>query len=118
MSTVPIQIFQNGVSANGNGTAIQTDGIDSAIQVEIVESAGGTATVTFEGSFDAATNWYAVGYQQVNGVASPTRAATGISVTANSAKVYQILDPYPQLRARVSAVASSPTVTVRCYLVP
>lgn len=109
--------MQTAALANGNGTSLQAQGTDSAIQIEIVETAGGTATVTFEGSFDAGTNWYAVGYQQIDATASPTRAVTGVSVGASSAHVYQILDPYPQLRARISAIAGSGSVTVRAYTV-
>lgn len=117
MSGQTIQILQNAALANGNGTALSTDGIDSAIQVEIVESAGGTATVTFEGSFQGGT-WYAAGYQQVDAIAAPARAVTGVSVLANSSHVYQVLDPYPQLRARISSYAGAANVTVRAYLVP
>jgi hypothetical protein len=111
-----IQTLQSAAAANGNGTPAQTDGLDAAQQVEIVETNGGTCTVTFEGSFDGKfTNVYAIGYYQVDGTATLTRTVTGVSVTANSAHVYQLLDPYPQVRARISSVASTPSVTVRMY---
>lgn len=105
-----------GATANGNGLVLDASGIDGAIQVEIQETNGGTATVTFEGSFDG-TTWYAAGYQQVDAVASPARSVSGVSVLANSAHVYQILDPYPSLRARISSVASSPKIVARVYTV-
>ena len=103
-------------TANGNGSASDETLFLQAQVVEIAETNGGTATVTLEGSFDG-TNWYAAGYQQTNGTATLTRAATGISVTANSRNVYQVLDPYPQLRARISSIAGSANITAKLYSV-
>lgn len=108
--------MQAAATANGNGTAVPVDGCNGAQQVEIVESAGGTCTVTLQGSMDG-TNWYGVGYQQVDAVASPGRSVSGISVLANSKHVYQVLDPYRQLRAVISAISAA-TVTVSVYLLP
>ena len=110
------QFLQNAATANGNGTPVYVGGFTGAQQVEVRETGGGTCTLALQGSFDG-TNWYAAGYQQVDGVASPARATANISVTANMAHVYQVLDPYPQLRAVVSASASE-TVTVKLYMVP
>lgn len=104
-------------TVTGNGATASTAGYTGAIQVELVESAGGTATVYFEGSFDGGTNWYQVGFYQVDGNASLTRTAASVSVTANMKHVYQILDPYPQLRARISAISAA-SVLVRAYCVP
>lgn len=108
-----------GATANGNGTPAVVDGNTGAQQVEIVESGGGTCTVALQGAFDGSSGakWYAVGYQQIDAVATPTRAVANISVTANSAHVYQVLDPYAQLRAVISA-SSSETVTIRVYCIP
>ena len=108
----------NGAPATGNGNGVPFDSslFLQAQIVEIAETNGGTATVTLEGSFDG-TNWYAVGYQQTDATASLARAASGISVAANSRHVYQVLDPYPQIRARISGSASSPNVTVKMYAV-
>lgn len=103
-------------TANGNGTPADFSGVDGAAQVEVVESNGGTATLNLEGSFDG-TTWYAIGYQQIDNTASPARAVAAVSILANSSHVYQILDPYPQLRARLSSVATSPKVAIRAYLV-
>lgn len=111
-----IEYLQQGATANGNGTPVNTAGYTGAIQVEIQETAGGTCTVTLQGSFDG-TTWYAVGYQRVDAQATLTRAVTGISVTANLKAVFQVLDPYPELRAPVSASAAE-NVTVKAYLVP
>jgi hypothetical protein len=107
-----------GATANGNGTPALTDGFNGALQLEVVESGGGTCTLTLQGSFDGGSNWDAVGYQQVDGVATLARAVSALSVTANMKHVYQLLDPYPQVRAVVSAVAGGCAVMVRLYMVP
>ena len=103
-------------TANGNGSAADSSLFLQAQIVEISETNGGTATVTLEGSFDG-TNWYSVGYQQTDAISSLTRASGGISVTANSRHVYQVLDPYPQIRARISSLASSANITAKLYAV-
>lgn len=108
-ATVPATI-------NGNGMSGITAGFLGAQQVEIIESGGGTATVTLQGSMDG-TRWYTVGYQQVDAVAAPSRSVSPISVLANSAHVYQLLDPYEQVRAVVSAISGA-SVIARVYLVP
>lgn len=113
----PTTVLQNAATANGNGVAPDTSGFAGAQMIEIAETGGGTATVTIQGSFDG-TNWYSVGYQQVDATASPARATGGISVLANSRHVYQVLDAYPQLRAPVSAVAGGANVTVKSYMIP
>jgi hypothetical protein len=105
-----------GASANGNGSTLGVGGLDTAQQIEVAETNGGTCTRALQGSFDG-TNWYAIGYQQVDNTASPARAVANISVTANSRHVYQLLDPYLQVRAVISSVATSPSVTVRLYAV-
>lgn len=110
-----LQYFQQGATVDGSGTNLVEDGYGACF-VEIVESGGGTATVTFNGSFSG-VDWYAVGYEKVSATATPARAVTGISVTANSKAVYQILDRYPQLQAVISSSSGS-TVSVRAYFVP
>lgn len=111
-----IQVLQNAATTNGNGTSIEVEGFLAAQQIEVAESAGGTCTLALQGSFDG-TNWFAAGYQQIDNTASLTRAVANISVTASSRHVYQLLDPYPQVRAVVSAVAGGATVTVKLYAV-
>lgn len=105
-----------GATANGNGTSEYVGGFLGAQQVEIVESGGGTATIALQGSMDGVT-WYSMGYQQIDGQATLSRSVSAIAVAANSAHVYQLLDPYRQLRAVLSAVAGA-AVTARAYLVP
>ena len=100
-------------TANGNGTP--ADFLAGRAElVEVVESNGGTCTLTFEGSFDG-TNWYVVGFQPVGNQATLTRTVTPLSVTANLKQTYQILDNYPQVRARISSIAGSANVTVKLY---
>ena len=103
-----------GATLNGNGQTIDVLGAESAQQLEVQETAGGTATLTLQGSFDGNT-WYAAGYQQVDGIAAPTRSIAPIAIAANAKHVYQILDPYPQLQAVLSAVAGGATVIARVY---
>lgn len=112
-----ILVMQSSATTNGNGVAQDILGYNGALQVEILETTGGTATVALQGSNDE-SNWYAVGYQQVDGVTSPTRSVAAISVTANSAHVYQVLDPYCSLRAVISGIAGGATITARVYAVP
>lgn len=114
VSTTATVVLQAAATANGNGTPADVSGFLAAQQVEIVESAGGTATVTFEGSFDGAT-WYAIGYYKVDNAATLTRTVTGVSVSANTSHVYQLLDPYAQIRARISSAAGGVTVTVKLF---
>jgi hypothetical protein len=122
----PIKYFQGTLNADGtvtkastnnNGTQHTMQGYNGAIQMEVVESNGGTATLAFQGSFDS-TNWYAVGYYQVDNNASLSRSVSNVSVTANMKHVYQLLDPYPQVRAVLSSVASTPNIVVRAYCIP
>lgn len=110
-------IMQPAATANGNGTAVPVDGCNGAQQVEILESGGGTCSIALQGSLDGNT-WHTVGYQQVDATAAPARAVAGISVAANSAHVYQVLDPYRFLQAVVSSVSGGCVVTARVYLVP
>jgi hypothetical protein len=107
--------LQNAVTTAGNGAVASVSGYGGAQNVEIVEGQGGTATVTLQGSFDG-TNWYSVGYQQIDATASPARAVIGISVTSSSKGVYQVLDQYPMLRAVVSAVTGA-KITAKLYQV-
>jgi len=112
---VSTQVLQNAATANGNGVSAITNGYDQTIQMEVVEANTGTVTLNIEGSFDG-TNWYAVGYQQVDNTAAPTRAVAAIAVAQNTKHVYQVLDPYPLYRARLSSISSA-TVTVRVYCI-
>jgi hypothetical protein len=113
-------VMQQASAANGNGTAAQVSGLNGFQAVQIDNSdAAGTAAITIQGSFDG-VNWFAIGYQQVDGVAAPSRAVTGIAVAANSHHVYQLLDYYPQVRCVQSASAgfSGGGITCTHYGIP
>ena len=112
---IQILALQSAATANGNGTSANVDGFAGAVVVEVVETAGGTCTLNLEGSFDGST-WYALGYSQVDNIASPARAVAAIAVAASSSHVYNILDTYKLIRARISASGGeSLTVTLRAY---
>jgi hypothetical protein len=113
--TGKVFVLQNAATANGNGLNMPAVGETSNILFEVQESAGGTATLTINGSFDG-TSWYVIGYQKINATASPARAVTGISVTANLKAVYQALDYYPMYQAVISSISAA-TVLVRAYMV-
>jgi hypothetical protein len=85
------------------------------LYLEVIENNVGTATLNLEGSFDA-SHWYVVGYELVDNTASPARAVTALSVTQNTAHVYQLLDLYPLLRTRPSV--NSGSLTVGLYGIP
>ena len=102
-----------GATANGAGTPANVPGYQRAIMVEFQETAGGTATVQFNGSFDG-TTWYVVGHQLVSNTASPARSVTALSVTASLTGVIQLLDAYPQYQAVISSIAAA-TLMVRLY---
>jgi hypothetical protein len=106
-----------GATANGNGNVVYTAGYNGAIILEIQETAGGTATVALQGSFDKNT-WYAVGYQQIDNIATPARAVANLAVAASVGHVYGVIDRYPFMRAVLSAVAGGAAVIVRLYCVP
>lgn len=103
-------------TANGNGVSVDADGVNSVINIEVAETNGGTCTLAIQGSLDGKT-WYAVGYQRIDNQSSLARAVANLSVTANLAAVYQVLDAYPQYRAVISSIAGSANVTVRAYTV-
>lgn len=109
-------VLQSAATATGNGTVADTAGFASAL-LEVQETAGGTATATVvpEGSFDG-TTWYALGFQPIDAQATLTRTVTAISVTASAKHVYQVLDFYPQMRARISAIANSASINAKLYL--
>lgn len=108
------QALQTAQTGNANGVALASDGYKTLF-LEVAEANVGTATLNLEGSYDG-TNWYAVGYQRVDAQASPARAVTGFSVTQNGRFVLQVLDQYPNFRARTSG--NSGSVTVKAYALP
>lgn len=110
--------LQAAATADGNGTIAPTDGFNGAQMVEVQKTGSGTCTATIEGSYDGAT-WYAAGYQQVDGVATPTRAASGLAIGAGAVNhVYQVLDRYPQIRLRMSGTTGAVSLSANLYAVP
>lgn len=102
------QIAQ-GIAANG--VVAKTDGYAN-FWAEVVETNGGTMTLTFEGSTDG-INWFAIwaGPTAANG---RTYAAT-FAVTASSRTWLKLQDVAPYVRARTSSPATNPLVTVNLY---
>lgn len=113
-----IDTLQAAAAADGNGQISPTDGYNGALVCELNNSGTGTTNLNLEGSFDRVT-WYALGYQQVDAVAIPQRAASAIAVSASPfAHVYVLLDTYPWVRARMAGSAGAVSLTVRLYKVP
>lgn len=113
-------VLQSAAKTAGNGSAQSLAGFNGArmLQLDNTDSAG-TATVQLQGSFDG-TNWFNVGYQQVDATAAPARSVTGISVAANTHHVYQVLDYYGWLRAVISSPSgfTSGGITATVYASP
>jgi hypothetical protein len=105
-----VVLLQSAATGNVNGTVATVPGYSGPQTIEVNETAGGTCTLSIEGSFDG-VNWYAVGYFQVDNILAPARAVAAISVAASSKHVYSLLDNYSQIRARISAVAGGCTLT-------
>ena len=107
------QTSVNATAANINGTPFDNRG-NKSLWAHVVNTGSGTCTVTLEGQ-DPLGNWYALGYQRVDGQATLTRAVAAISVTAGFAATYQILDYYSSVRARVTAQSGTIATTVHFY---
>lgn len=105
-----ITVLQSASAADGNGTIADVAGLDGTLTVEIINSTAGTATITFEGSYDG-VNWYTCGYAPFDNQATITRTVSPIAVTGNSAHCYVLLDYYTRFRARQSSSASAPSIT-------
>lgn len=115
--TTALMIMQNAATVNGNGVAVTVDGYNGAQILEIFETAGGTGTVSLQGSMDGAAWMPNIGYQQTDGQATPTRSVQNIGVGANSRHFYQILDPYKYIRCVISSIAGNAVITARVYAV-
>lgn len=113
------QYLQSAATADGNGSVVSTGGYLAAQQVEVVNAGTGSCTVTLEGAFDSGStaNWYAIGYYQIDGQTSLSRSVSGLSLSGASHHVYQLLDPYPLIRARISSTSGTTGVSVRLYRV-
>jgi len=110
--------LQNGAIGNGNGTTVNTSGLNGAQMVQIDQTGTGSCTVNLQGSYDG-VNFFNIGYYQVDGVAAIARAVAALSITAGPFHhAYQLLDYYPQVRAPISATAGTLACTVKLYGVP
>lgn len=111
-------VAQNAATADGNGTNVVSDGYEK-VMVEVQKSGTGTTNVNLEGSDDGGTTWYAMGYEVVDATAAPARAVAAIAfATGTLNHVYQVLDAYPLMRARLSGTVAPVSVTVRFYTEP
>jgi hypothetical protein len=104
---------QSAASGDGNGQVINVGGYSGAITIEIVNAAGGTANIYIEGSIDG-TRWYALGYQQIDGVSSLSRTTAAIAVGAGPGwqHLYALLDAVNYLRTRQQGSSSSPAPSI------
>jgi hypothetical protein len=110
--------LQAAATANGNGTPGDLTGYGGAASVEVIQTGTGAATLTLQGSFDG-VNWYAVGFAQVDGVATLARSVSAIGVTAAPfAHVYSLLDTYNLYRAVISATAGAIALTATLRGIP
>lgn len=101
--------LQSAATANGNGQSHDLAGLAGPLIVQIDNTdAAGSGTVLLQGSFDN-VNWFALGYQQIDSIAAPSRAVVAFSVAAATHHVYQVLDHYPILRAVLSGMAGFTT---------
>jgi hypothetical protein len=106
--TIPLQAA---AAANGNGSNGDLTGYGGSAAIEVLQTGTGSATLTLQGSYDG-TNWYAVGYMQVDAVTNPVRSVAALAVTASPfAHVYVLLDTYNLYRAVISATAGSLALT-------
>ena len=106
---------------------VNTGGINGAIMFEIVENnVASGASVIIEGSFQntvglTASNavWYALGFYPIVTAGTTqttlTRTQGAIAITTNTRYVWQVLDAYPYVRARLTANASAASISVNVY---
>lgn len=114
-----------------------TDGLNGALYWDLWENnvAAGGAVIIEGAPFltvpsgalagaagSTTTQWVPVGYYAIvtNGTASATlaRAVTAVTLTQNTLTRLQVLDAYPYMRARVTANASSASLSARLYAIP
>ena len=115
-----------GVAAVVGPASFDSSGLNGAIMLELVENnvAGGLSVIV-EGSFQnaaaTAALWYAVGYYPIVAAGTTgttlTRSQGTLAIAQNSRYVWQLLDAYPNLRVRVTANASSASLSVNLYAI-
>lgn len=106
---------------------VNTGGMNGAIMFEIIENnVAGGASLILEGSFQntlgltaSSVLWYPLGYYVVVSAGTTgttlTRAQGTLAIAQNSRYVVQVLDAYPYMRARLTANASSASITLNAY---
>lgn len=106
---------------------IDTIGLNGTIMFEIVENnVASGASVILEGSYQNTTGlgassalWYAVGFYPIVTAGTTqttlTRTQGTIAITTNTRYVWQVLDAYPYMRPRLTANASSASITINVY---
>ena len=104
-------LFENNVAAGGAIIIEGADLLPAAVPSGALQGAAGSAN----------TVWVPVGYYLIvsNGVAQATltRAITAVTLTQNTLTKLQILDAYPYMRARVTANASSASLSALMYAI-
>ena len=102
-------LFENNVAAGGAIIVEGADILPAAVPSGALQGAAGSAN----------TVWVPVGYYTIiaAGVAQATltRAVTAVTLTQNTLTRLQILDAYPYMRARVTANASSASLSALVY---
>lgn len=97
--------LQNGASANGNGNPVTVDGLATVVfQVSI----SGTATVNFEASND---NWASI----TPLLATQVGASAIVAATTTSGYYRASIAGLKSIRARISGVTATPSITVVAY---
>lgn len=110
-------------TGTGNQTVVDLEGYDGQIMLEctaVGTIAAQAVTFTVQGSDDG-TNFYIAGYQQVDNVASPTRAVAGFTQTPGNGTVrnqLKVLDAYRYYTVNISSNTLLTGLTVRAYAVP
>ena len=106
---------------------LNTGGVNGAIMFEIVEgNVAGGASLIIEGSFQNSAGltassalWYPLGFYPIVTAGTTqttlTRTQGTIAISQNSRYVWQVLDAYPYVRARLTANASAASISVNVY---
>lgn len=109
---------------------LNTSGMNGAIMFEIIENnVAGGASLIIEGSFQntvgltgSSALWYPLGFYPIVTAGTTqttlTRTQGTQAITTNQRYVWQVLDAYPYVRARLTANASSASLSVNVYSLP
>lgn len=109
---------------------LSVGGINGAIMFEIIENnVASGASLIIEGSFQNTAGltgsnaaWYALGFYPIVTAGTTqttlTRTQGTQAITTNTRYVWQVLDAYPYVRARLTANASNASISVNVYALP